>query len=256
MKGPPNILTLSLTLTLFIIAFSATILLAQHESHFTFYGSLSLPTDGYGKNLGVNPHLTRRDGFDVGNNASFAASGVGAGIEFSLSVGIPGLSWVSSLAGVVNGSDDAQLTQRFRNLLGDTVDVEFDYGRWIHMPVMTGFQYSVPVTKSIGFYGMVQGGLSLIQPATRQAAVGGVTVDERKYDLARQFGFGLGGGIVIAQRFDLGVRYLDFGEPSFDGTRFLDEDFFSGAFDIIGEDVILGERRPVSMLMVILGYRL
>lgn len=217
-------------------------------------GVFSLPTGGYGKNLGSNPHLTRRDGFDVGASAGFASEGLGTGLEISLPTGAHGLSWIAGLMVLINGSDENRLTQTFQSLLGESAVVKFDYGRWIIVPVMTGFQYRFPVFGQVDFYGMIQGGLSLIHAATRKANVSGVTVDKRTYDLTRQFGYGLGGGIVVNKRLDLGVRFLDFGEPAFDGTRSLDTAFFDESYDILGEDVILGEKRPVSMLLCSLGY--
>jgi hypothetical protein len=239
----------------FLLVGSMNPLFGQQPGYVVVQAILSLPADGYGENLGANPHVTRRDGFDVGAGAGFASEGLGVGLEISLPTGAQGLRWNTGLMVLINGSDDKMLTQTFQSLLGESAVVEFDYGYWIQMPVMTGFQYRFPVFGKIDFYGMIQGGLSLIHAATREASVSGVVVDKRTYDLTRQFGYGLGGGIVVNNRFDLGVRFLDFGEPSFDGTRSLDAAFFDEAHDILGEDVILGEKRPVSMLLVSLGYR-
>ena len=244
---------------LFALAFLLVIgsmnpLLGQQQGYVVVQGIFSLPVDGFAENLGANPRVTRRDGFDVGTGAGFASEGLGVGLEISLPTGARGLRWNTGLMLLINGSDDKMLTQTFQSLLGESVVVEFDYGYWIQMPVMTGFQYRFPAFGKTDFYGMIQGGLSLILPPTREANVSGATVDKRTYDLTRQFGYGLGGGFVVNNKFDLGFRYLDFGEPAFDGTRSLDTGYFDEAHDILGEDVILGEKRPVSMLLLSLGY--
>ncbi|MGH7494759.1 MAG: hypothetical protein ACREOO_20500 [bacterium] len=230
-------------------------LFGQQQSYVTIRGMLSLPVGGFGESIGANPHVTRRNGFDVGAGASFASEGLGAGIEISLPTGAQGLSWSSGLMLIVNAADDRGLTQTFQSLLGEGEVVTFDYGYWIQLPVMTGFQYRFALSDQVDCYGIAQGGISLIHAATREASVSGVPVDSRSYELAQQFGYGLGGGIVVNGKFDLGVRFLDFGEPAFDGTRSLDDAYFDESHNVLGEDVILGEERPVSMVLISVGYQ-
>ncbi len=237
------------TLMFLLVIFSMTALFAQDV---ILFGNLSLPVGGYGKNLGDDPHVTRRNGFDVGEGAGFAAEGFGIGTEFSFPVRFKGVSWVTGLILVINGTNDEELTQTFKQLLSE--DVKFDYGHWIQMPVMTGFKYSLSLGDRISLYGMVQGGINFIHTATRKATVSGITVDERTYEFSREFGFGLGGGLVVNKRFDLGVRFFDFRKPMFDGERNLSMTYFGQAYDMLGRDAILGQKIPVSFLLLSLGY--
>jgi hypothetical protein len=238
------------TLTLLLVIFSTTALVAQEV---ILLGNLSLPVGGYGKSLGDDPHVTRRSGFDVGDGAGFATEGFGIGTEFSFPVKFKGVSWITGLTLVINGTNDEELTQTFKQLLGGE-DIKFNYGRWIQMPVMTGFKYSLSLGCRISFYGMVQGGINFIHTATRKATASDVTVDERTYEFSREFGYGLGGGLVVNKKYDLGVRFFDFGDAMFDGTRNLSMTYFGQAYDMHGRDAILGQKIPVSFLLMSLGY--
>lgn len=224
------------------------------DGQLTVFWGYSMSVGSYGKEIGTNPHVTRRDGFDVGENAGFAANGLSFAIELTLPTGVNGLAWVSGLSLVTNRSNDATLAQTFQNLLG-TEEVEFKYGNWMLAPIMTGFEFRIPVMKQIELYGLLQGGVSLIHAAERNALVAGTSVDRRKYDLGKQFGYTIGGGIVIKHRIDLAMRFMDFGKPKFDGIRELSDDYFNNAFDIIGDDVILGKAIPVSFMLISVGYR-
>jgi hypothetical protein len=238
----------------FCVLCSATALFSQSKTQLRFYGTASLPVGGFGKNLGVHPEETRRNGFDVGEGAGFAATGLGIASEFSFPAGIENADWVTGISVVMNGTDDKQLTKTFQQMLNDD-SVQFDFGNWIQMPVMTGFKYMLPLGETIGVYGMIQFGIDFIFAPTRKAIVEGVTVDERKYVFEWEIGYGLGMGIDYNGEVDLGIRFFDFGKPPFDSERTLSHDYFGSAYNYTGKDIVLGQEIPVSFVTVMLGYR-
>lgn len=243
------------TISCICILFSATGLFAQSTTQLSFYGIASLPVGGFGKNLGAQPHETRRNGFDVGEGAGFATAGFGIASEFYFPVGIENVSCFAGISIVKNGTDDERLTKTFQEMLNND-SVRFDFGNWVQIPAITGFRYMLPVSENIGVYGMIHCGIDFILAPTRRADVEGETVDERKYVLAWQFGYGLGLGIVYNEEVELGIRFFDFGKPPFDSERTLSHDYFSGAYDLTGKDIVLGQEIPVSFITVMLGYRL
>lgn len=228
---------------------------ASPAQNLTLFTAFSSPSGSFAKNIGDNPVVTRKNGFDVGQGAGFAVNGYAAGIDIALPTLVLNLSWLTTISFNQNGTDDAQVQKTFSSLVDDDDVVAFEYSRWLQIPVMTGFQYDLSVVQELRIYGLVQGGIDFIKPATRKATVNGKLVDQREYDFARQFGFGLGAGLIFMNRLDLGVRYYDFGDPLLDGTRFLSRDYFQRADRIIGKDLILGEKRPVANLFITLGYR-
>jgi hypothetical protein len=237
----------------FCILFSATALFSQSKTQLSFYGTASFPVGGFGKNLGLQPQETRRNGFDVGEGAGFATTGFGIASEFYFPVGIENVSCIAGISFVMNGTEDEQLTTTFQQLLQHD-SVQFDFGNWVQIPAMAGFRYMLPLSENFGVYGMIQGGIDFIFAPTRKASVGGAIVDERKYVLEWEFGYGLGMGIVYNEEVDLGIRFFDFGKPPFDSERTLSHDYFDSAYDLTGKDIVLGQEIPVSFITVMLGY--
>ncbi len=218
---------------------------------FRIMGIGSVPVGGFGKKIAGKPQVTRRQGFNLGDGASLATTGFGLEAEFAAPTGIEGLGWVFNLNFLLNGVDNASVTSAFKQSLGDTVDVTFDSGRWINLPLMTGFRYGVPVSSTVAVYGTVQGGVNLILAPSRTISVSGVVAEKSTFDLAREFGYGVGIGVAVGPSFRLEVRYLDWGSVGFGGTKELTRSVFP---EIAQESMtILGEQMPVSMILVGVG---
>jgi hypothetical protein len=172
---------------------------------------------------------------------------------------------------LLNRTDESDATTEFERQLGDSVDVNLDFGTWLNLPVMTGFKYKLPLSKSIGIYGTVQGGINFSKAPSRRAAISGrttvtvqsavvnrdfsnETVEETTFKLARDFGFVLGAGLMINRRIDIGFRYLGLGTPTYEGTLKLSERYFTQI--VRRETDVLGEDRKVSMSLFYVGIHL
>jgi hypothetical protein len=77
--------------------------------------------------------------------------------------------------------------------------------------------------------------------------------EDREYEFSRDFGFEVGVGFVLNQRYNIGFRYLALNTPRFDGTRNLAVQVFPEIFSL--ENIITGEERSVSMFVVSLGIQ-
>ena len=232
-------------------------------------GNAALPTGDFGKDIGENPHMTRRAGFDFGEDVGLAQTGFGLGAELITPVGFQGLDWIVSARVLGNSVNGSAVEGTFNDSLllpGDTVKFhfEFEFGNWINIPVMTGFRYNYSLTPNLNLYGLIQAGINVSKAASRKAVrpeltVGDTTfkdftVEETTYNFARDFGFEFGLGIELAHKFNLGFRYLALNSPRYEGTRELSEKQFPGIFS--RKTTILGEPRRISIFLVSLGFYL
>lgn len=214
-------------------------------------GGASFPVGDFGKSLGDYAGLTRRAGFNVGNDVGLAGTGFGGGLEVISPAWLKDLSWVLGVRVFMNPSDAATAQSRFQSLLGSTAHLEYEVGAWINVPIMTGLRYGLAVSDDFRLYGTFQAGINFTRAAPRKATVGGTVVEDTEYQFARDFGIEAGLGVLFQQRYNLGIRFLDLGTPRFDGSRLLSESQFQQIFS--RENAILGEQRSISMVIMTLG---
>ena len=239
---------------LVLTLFASTVFAQPSELALHLFGIASVPNGDFGKAIGDNARITRRAGFDIGDKVGLAQMGFGGGAELISPVWFKGLQWVLSTKVLMNAADEGTVQSEFRSQLGDSVDVEFEYGQWINIPVMTGFRYDLHFTHKYTLYGILQAGVNLSKAASKKAIVGQVTAEDTKKEFARDFGFEVGLGLLFDQTYNIGFRYLALSTPRYEGTRKLSEKQFAEIFS--RENAILGEERSISMFVVTLGIQL
>lgn len=220
----------------------------------TLYGNILIPLGEFGEKIGVSPRLTQRSGFDYGERVGLATTGFGGGVEVSTLVHGEHLSWIVSGKFLSSPTDDSKIYPEFKHDFGDSLRVTFNNGNWTNIPILTGFKYDYDISQSISLYGTVQGGVNITQQASRKAFVDGVTVEETSFKFMADFGFEAGIGIELFKRFNVGARYVNLGTPRYEGTRKLNVSYFPTVPR--REMSIDGDERPVSMLLLIIGYEL
>jgi hypothetical protein len=242
--------------SLFTILLSASPLLHAQEGDpaFTVYGSALVPLGKYGTSIGTNAGVTRRFGFDIGEEAGLASPGFGAGVDFHLPVLTRGLAWVISLQALTNGITTDDATHLFRDDLDDSVAVAMTSGSWIHLPLMTGLSYAVSISDGIGVHVTLQAGVHVTRQASRTVTVNGLVVEETSFTFTPDFGYLAGIGISLFEDYQILVRYVNLGTPRYEGTRTLNEKFFTTIPR--RENAINGDPRSVKMLVFSLGYNL
>jgi hypothetical protein len=218
------------------------------------FGNLLQPTGRFADKIGEGAAITRRFGFNIGDDVGLATRGAGAGLEMSTPVLTENLTWVLSARFLMNPIDDLTITDFFEDELDDTVDIHFDNGTWYNAPIFSGLRYTHGISENLGLYAIVQGGVNLTQQASRKATVRGMVAEETKFKLAPDFGYEVGFGVELLKRYNIGARYLNLGTPSYEGTRRLNEGFFPQIPK--REMYISGDSRPVSMIILFLGYTL
>lgn len=224
------------------------------EPAFTLFGTFLTPVGKYGSKMGENAAITRRFGFDIGEEAGLAVPGFGVGVEFRVPVLAEGVAWVVSLQGLTNRIDATEVTDFFTDQLHDSIRVGFATGSWFHIPLFTGLMYSFNLTEGARFSVSLQGGVNVTQQASRTVETDGVTVERTTFRFMPDFGYQAGIGLTFLGDYQLLVRYCNLGTPRYEGTRVLNEAFFTTIPR--RENAISGDPRPVKMLLVSLGYTL
>lgn len=233
---------------------SPSIVAQEGEPGFTLFGTFLTPVGKYGSKMGENAAITRRFGFDIGEEAGLAVPGFGVGVEFRVPVLAEGVAWVVSLQGLTNGIDATEVTDFFTDQLHDSIRVAFATGSWYHIPLFTGLMYSFNLTEGARFSVSLQGGVNVTQQASRTVETDGVTVERTTFRFMPDFGYQAGIGLTFLGDYQLLVRFCSLGTPRYEGTRVLNEAFFTTIPR--RENAISGDPRPVKMLLVSLGYTL
>ncbi len=208
-----------------------------YAQNFTLYGGLAMPRGDFGDN-------------DLDNNdAGFAKTGLVLGGEYAIPMGSPGLFGVIGVSMVRNSFDE----DVFQDAAGD--EFSFDIGPWYNVPIMAGLKYQSEMSPGMRFYATGQVGLNIIKGPKfeESSAYYGESV-EITWDTANSFGFGIGGGVVINDKINLGIRYLSLGEADLEGTVDWTGDGDSGSEDVKWEDEDMFDGvPPLSILLLTVG---
>jgi hypothetical protein len=242
---------LSLILIQFLIGIP---LLAQDNLSVTLFGSSTFPVGEFGEKIGENPRITRRFGFDFGEHVGLASTGYSFGVELKQPVLTKNLSWVISSRILLNTVDNSEITSFYQNEVQDSADISFKNGRWLNIPVLTGFSYRHSILDGVNLYGIVKGGINITRQPYRNAYVNGELVEETSFRFTPDFGLELGFGIELLRKYDIGFRYFNLSNPRYEGTRKLNESFFPTIPK--REMNVDGDERPISLFLILFGYRL
>ncbi len=234
----------------------------ENNTSVLVYGTLSLPTGNFSENIGAFTGKTRRAGYSIGDEVGLAEIGFGLGAELGIKTGISGLSWIFGVSALSNGVNSNTVQTKFQTDASDTIAVSSKFGRWTNIPIMSGLRYDFNLSYNIGIYGIVMGGInfswrpykSVTENFLTVDTVGTVLADDSKFDMATDFGFEAGLGLVVANKYNIGIRYLNLNTPRFDGTQNLSIIAFPEI--VTPENKILGESRSVSMFVIILGIEI
>jgi hypothetical protein len=237
-----------------VTTFGSVVLAQDQNISIMMFGNLLQPTGRFSDNIGEGASLTRRFGFNIGDDAGLATRGFGGGLELSTPVLTNNLAWVIGARVLFNPVDDTNITDFFEDEYDDTLNVKFENGSWFNVPIFTGLRYHYGISNDLNVYAIAQGGVNLTRQASRKAYVEGVLAEETTFRLSPDFGYELGFGVEFLKTYNIGVRYLNLGAPRYEGTRRLNERFFP----LIPkrEMYISGDTRPVSMVVLFLGYTL
>jgi len=126
------------------------------------------------------------------------------------------VDWISDVSILVNAFEDTDAQAPYNVTL-----TSIDGGTYFNFPVLSGARVGYAVTPKFGVWSSGQIGASVLlerkMEATAFPAAGG-TDAEMEFESTASFAFGLGAGVLLAERVSIGVRYANLGEPEIDYT--------------------------------------
>jgi hypothetical protein len=171
------------------------------EGKFGIFGGLSMPQGEFADD-------------DFEDDSGFAKMGFCIGGEYVKQLNSPGLSWVTNISVVLNGLDEDPIAEGYEEMAYE--DFTADAGSYINVPIMTGLRYSTETSPTMQMYGIAQIGLNYMKYPTIELQGDDGSADI-EIDATTSFGFAIGGGIIMNNKFNIGIRYLTFGDQDVDG---------------------------------------
>ena len=179
---------------LFVFTVFLLVIPCMSYSQIGIFGSLSLPTAEFG------------DDDERDDDSGFATTGFGAGIEIvSPFEGTPGLGLVFSAAFIYNGFDPPF-----------DPDDDVDVGPWLNLPILGGLRYEIEVSPTTKLYGTGQIGLNILKPPTVEASGDDCSIKLEPDGFGRSLAFGIGGGVILNNNINIGLRIYRLGNPKVD----------------------------------------
>ncbi len=222
---------------------------------FLVFGSISVPRGDFGRDVGSAAYITRRNGYYFGDLVGLAKNGWGVGAEVYLPIrSLRGADWVFSGQLLISSPNISAIKDIFQTDVGDSLSLAIDLSDWINFPIMTGMRYRQDLMDDASLYAVLQGGINISKEPNRRITVSGNVAEDTKFNSYLGFGFEAGVGVILFNRYNLSVRYLNLGTPSFTGTRTLSPEYFPTI--VTRESKILGDQRKVEMFQIILGIEL
>lgn len=202
---------------LFMVSSSVTVYsqFKKGDSYFGVYASLVPSKVDYAKNMG--------------SDASYIKMGYSIGVEKTSAIGSFGLGWVTSLTFIIQPYDQEKLEKEL-----SLENVDFKYKPILNIPLMTGLKFQKNIVAKLELYGQAQIGLNIHK-------MGNWKIDdvEMVFDIKPSLGYTFGGGIIINERFNLGVRYYMLGDPEVEAKQYLDDGTSSPGFKLSKEKINL-----------------
>ena len=258
----------SIKFLLMILAFwlGCGALSAQTQTYLNL--GLSLPTGDFAEGEGIDFALFNN--FETTLRSKEGGAGVGAniGFKFKFPTNAEGLGVLLSIDGIYNGLN-SDVKDYFEDLTDYNEEVFDDYTlrkpNYINVPVMVGLNYCYDASDNIGIYGEAGIGLDarfitkLCEEAEQSNSYSSFEyTDTYKFDPAVAFAFQLGAGILINNRFTLGVNLYNLGSAKVKGKDTCKEKYYEyGYYDSESEKYnFKGKSLSTTMVLLRFGIRL
>jgi len=195
-------------------------------------------------------------------------TGSGFGIEYTYPINAPGVIWVTRIINYFlttewdNPIDSLGISWvTSASLLKNDKDNSDEFpkegicyyfpgpiikGNYYNIPILIGFKLHGDVPHKISGYGMIQIGLNFIKPPSYLGEHYSGGTYETSFDFAKSFGFGIGGGLVFFDKFNVGIRFYNFGE-----AKIISKTKYDGKIEAMNE-----YKKSLSMLLVMFGIKL
>ena len=189
----------SFTVILFAILFSAK---AYSQSNCSIHAGAAFPMGVFGSdNYDDEYSGGAAVGFNLGGKYVYTLNETGLGLFIGGDFNYNGLK--------SNVKDD------LKSAFSPGVDVSFY--KYINIPVTAGLNYTYKANSQVSLFGELGVGADFLKVTNMTAEANGQKV-EMVFDLSTQFAYTLGGGLVLSDKYMLGLHYYGLGDHNVGGT--------------------------------------
>jgi len=183
----------------------------KHFGGFQLHGGIFLPQGDFSEK-GV-PEIMGKGYAVLGYNFGFKV--------YTPIIASKDLSWFIGAEGFYNGlhSDYKEILEIAFEML-DLDKLYYNLPFYLNVPITTGFNYAIPITNSFRIYGEVAGGLNISNYIgfNLSGSIYGLSYAEKhKWKMATGFTYGLGTGMLINGRINIGFKYYNLGAYKYEG---------------------------------------
>jgi hypothetical protein len=152
------------------------------------------------------------DDFDD-ENSGFAAVGADIGFQLLFPINKSGLNLFCGIDVMYNGMS-SDFKDEMERQYGNDIDIV--YPKYFNIPIVGGINYALKVNEKLGFYGNFGIGPDFLKMTKLTVESGGEEV-EMNYDLSTAFGYKVGGGAIISDKYTINLNYLGLGDHKIKG---------------------------------------
>ena len=188
-----------------------------------------------------------------------AGIGFNLGFKFKFPTNADGLGVLLTIDGIYNGlnKDIKDYFEDYRDGLEDYGDVTLRKPCYINVPVMLGLNYCYDISDSFGIYGEAGLGADarFITNYKTEVEDRNFEISQKTtYDPAVAFAFQLGAGVLINDRFTIGLNFYNLGSAKVKGKYTLKEK--EGSYSESEKENFKLKSLSTSMILLRLGIRL
>lgn len=147
------------------------------------------------------------------NNSGLAGFGIGLGFQYFYPLKQNGLNAFVSADFNFNGLKNGAKGD-FDKFFGSKADV--NYFEYLSIPLLVGLDLSIPITEQVSIFGNLGIGPNFLQ-RTKMVVEEDNSELNYNWDLSTSIGYKLGGGLLLMEKYRLGVNYLGSGRHTLKG---------------------------------------
>lgn len=181
--------------------------ISQAQSSFQVHLGLTFPSGDFANYDEVNDFYSGALGHTRSGNAS---TGLDLGVKYQTPAKVDGLFLVLNINLLYNLLNKDYREDIEDDIIDDTDFANISFPKFINIPILAGLKYEIPVKEKLAFYG--EGGLGFNMLKITKFKYKTEYYDySEKYSPSLKLGFTIGGGVLIQDKFSIGLNYYGLG---------------------------------------------
>jgi len=200
---------------------------AQAQTHFSFRFGGNFPDGKFADATGDYANNNLNWGLVDNSKKGGAGIGIVAGLQMKYDISsVKGLGVIVSVDGMFN-SLNSEVTDYFDDYIDDnetsTREISITLPKYFNLPLMAGLNYTYDVKENLGIFAEAAMGANIrvitdMENTITQANTERITT--QAFNSATTFAYRLGAGIVLNDKYTLGIDYYNLGMAKADGVTY------------------------------------